>query len=329
VAGNLTMIHLLLGLDPSPIRQVPAPADLLLSPDSVAAGELGLPGGSVRFVPARGGWVGGDVLAGAVRAGISRVEGEGLWLYVDLGTNGEIVLGNADFALTCACSAGPAFEGGGIVCGMRADRGAVDGARVDPDAGTLELSLVGGGRRVKGICGSGLIALADALFRAGWVDRGARLTERVPAPLRAGEPDRPALALSTDGKVALWERDLASLVRAKAAIFAGIRTLLASLGATAGQLERVVVSGNFGRFLNLPAAVGIGLLPDLPAERYTYVDNGALEGAALLLLSADLGAELERYMERVTYVDLSELPGYMDEFVGASFLPHTDPGVLG
>jgi uncharacterized 2Fe-2S/4Fe-4S cluster protein (DUF4445 family) len=327
VAGNVTMIHLLLGEDPSGIRRVPSlPRALSFSP--VDAADLGWPGRTaapVYTVPGAGGWVGGDILAGAVRAGFSRAAETAL--YVDLGTNGEIVFGNAEFALACACSAGPAFEGGGIRCGMRAGRGAVDGAAINPENGAMELSVIGGGR-VRGLCGSGLIALADALFRAGWIDRGGRMTARVPGQRRVEGKWGAAIALSTDQRVALWERDLASLIRAKAAVFAGIRSLVNSLGPGGPGIERAYVSGNFGRYLNLPAAVGIGLLPDIPPGRYGYIDNGSLEGAALSLLSREFFAEIARYLTRVTYVDLSDLPGYMDEFVGASFLPHTSPACL-
>ena len=326
VAANVTMIHLLLAENPAGIRRVPSEPRALAFPPAAAAG-LGWPGRAgapVYTVPGAGGWVGGDILAGAVRAGFSRAAE--MALYVDLGTNGEIVFGNADFALACACSAGPAFEGGGIRCGMRADRGAVDGAAIDGESGAVELSVIGGGR-VRGLCGSGLIALADALFRAGWIDRGGRLTARVPAGRRVEGKWGAAIALSADGRVALWERDLASLIRAKAAVFAGIRTLVDSL-APGPSIERAFVSGNFGRYLNLPAAVGIGLLPDIPPGRYGYIDNGSLEGAALSLLSREFFAEIAAYLTRVTYVDLSELPGYMDEFVGASFLPHTSPDLL-
>ena len=328
VAGNVTMIHLLLAADPSGIRRVPSEPRALAFPP-VDAAELGWPGGDgapVYTVPAAGGWVGGDIVAGAVRAGFSRSP-EGMSLYVDLGTNGEIVLGGADFALACACSAGPAFEGGGIRCGMRADRGAVDGASVNAETGAVQLSVIGGGR-VRGVCGSGLIALTDALFRAGWIDRGGQFTDRVPTGQRVEGKWGTALALSEDGKVALWERDLASLIRAKAAVFAGIRSLLGALGPGPHTIDRAIVSGNFGRFLNLPAALGIGLLPSLPLGRYGYVDNGSLEGAALGLLSREFFAEIAGYLSRVTYVDLADVPSYMDEFVGASFLPHTSPELL-
>jgi uncharacterized 2Fe-2S/4Fe-4S cluster protein (DUF4445 family) len=328
VAGNATMIHLLLAADPSGIRRVPSQPRALAFPP-VDAAELGWPGGHgtpVYTVPAAGGWVGGDIVAGAVRAGFSRSQ-DAMSLYVDLGTNGEIVLGGADFALACACSAGPAFEGGGIRCGMRADRGAVDGASINSETGAVQLSVIGGGQ-VRGVCGSGLIALTDALFRASWIDRGGQFTDRVPAGQRVEGKWGTALALSEDGKVALWERDLASLIRAKAAVFAGIRSLLGALGPGPHTIDRAIVSGNFGRFLNLPAALGIGLLPSLPLGRYGYVDNGSLEGAALGLLSREFFAEIAGYLSRVTYVDLADVPGYMDEFVGASFLPHTSPELL-
>jgi uncharacterized 2Fe-2S/4Fe-4S cluster protein (DUF4445 family) len=328
VAGNVTMIHLLLAADPSGIRRVPSQPRALAFPP-IDAAKLGWPGGDgtlVYTVPAAGGWVGGDIVAGAVRAGFSR-SADAMSLYVDLGTNGEIVLGGADFALACACSAGPAFEGGGIRCGMRADRGAVDGASINAETGAVQLSVIGGGR-VRGVCGSGLIALTDALFRAGWIDRGGQFTDRVPAGRRVEGKWGTALALSEDRKVALWERDLASLIRAKAAVFAGIRSLLGALGPGPHTIGRAIVSGNFGRFLNLPAALGIGLLPSLPLGRYGYVDNGSLEGAALGLLSRQFFAEIAGYLSRITYVDLADLPGYMDEFVGASFLPHTSPELL-
>lgn len=327
VAGNVTMMHLLYGIDPSGIRRVPSePATLAFAP--LAAADLGWPGGTapVHTVPAAGGWVGGDIVAGLVRAGFSRAPA-GLGLYVDLGTNGEVALGGQDFALACACSAGPAFEGGGIRCGMRADAGAIDGARIDSDRAALELSVIGDSAP-RGVCGSGLIALAEALWRAGWIDRGGRVTNRLPAALRVRGIWGTGIALSADGSIALWERDLASLMRAKGAIFAGIRTLHAALGENAGPVERVIVSGNFGRFLKLPAAVDIGLLPDLPPGRFSYVHNGSLEGAALALLSRAFVEEIAAYLARITYINLSELPGYMDEFVGACFLPHTSPELL-
>ncbi len=326
VAGNLTMIHLLLGVDPSGIRRVPSePAALAFDPCD--AGSLGWPGpgAPVLTLPAAGGWGGGDIVAGIVRTGFSRAD-DGLTLYVDLGTNGEIALGGRDFALACACSAGPAFEGSGIRCGMRADRGAIDGARIDPETNRLELSVIGGGR-ARGVCGSGLIALTHALYCAGWIDRHARVAEKLPTRFRATGRWGAAVALTSNGSVALWERDLASLLRAKGAIFAGIRALVGALG-DGTRIERVVVSGNFGRYLNLPAAIGIGLLPDLPAGRYSYVDNGALEGAALALLSRAFVSEVHEYLSRITYVTLSDLPSYMDDFVAACFLPHTDPQAL-
>ena len=327
VAGNLTMMHLLLGVDPSGIRRVPPPP-VSLSFAPLAAAGLGWPGDEalVHTIPAVGSWVGGDIVAGLVRAGFSRAA-DGLGLYVDLGTNGEVALGGRDFALACACSAGPAFEGGGIRCGMRAERGAIDGARIDAERGTLEVSVVGGGA-ARGVCGSGLIALADGLWRAGWIDRAGRITDRLPSALRVDGTWGVGVAVSGCGGITLWERDLASLVRAKGAIFAGIRSLHRSLGEEAGSVGRVIVSGNFGRFLNLPAAIGIGLLPHLPPGQFGYIHNGALEGASLALLSRAFMAEIDDYLARVTYVDLSELPGYMDEFVGACFLPHTSPELL-
>jgi uncharacterized 2Fe-2S/4Fe-4S cluster protein (DUF4445 family) len=151
----------------------------------------------------------------------------------------------------------------------------------------------------------------------------------IPAEYRTEGKLGRAIRLAPEGRVNLYERDLASLIRAKAAVFSGIRTLLNSLGISSSGISEIIVSGNFGRFLNLPAAVGIGLLPNLPPDRYTYINNGSLEGAALSLLSQQFVVELEQYLKKITYLDLSEMPGYMDEFIAASFLPHTDPKVLG
>jgi len=215
----------------------------------------------------------------------------------------------------------------GIRCGMRADRGAIDGARMDLNRQALDFSVIGEGD-VRGICGSGLISLADVLFASGWIDRGAKFTESFPERYSIHGKYGKAVMLSPDGSIALYERDLASLIRAKAAVFSGIRSLKNELGIGITDLDEIIVSGNFGRYLNLPAAVGIGLLPDLPPDRYIYVNNGSLEGAALALLSRQFLNEMYTYIKKVTYVDLSEVPGYMDEFVAASFLPHTDPEAL-
>ena len=188
VAGNLTMMHLLVGADPSGIRRIPSEPRALAF-DPVPAADLGWPGADaalVHIVPAAGGWVGGDIMSGVVRCGFSRAT-DTVTLYVDLGTNGEIAVGGRAFALTCACSAGPAFEGGGIRCGMRADRGAVDGARVDPETELLALSVIGGGPP-RGLCGSGLITVTQALFSAGWIDRRAQFTDALPAAASDGRP---------------------------------------------------------------------------------------------------------------------------------------------
>ncbi len=328
VSGNLTMIHLLLGVNPSGIRRVPSEPVALEFPPKDAE-SLGWPGKGnvlVHTLPAAGGWVGGDIISGIVRSGFSRRE-DRLTLYVDLGTNGEIALGGSDFTMTCACSAGPAFEGSGIRCGMRADRGAIDGARVDLSRQALDLSVIGGDD-VRGVCGSGLISLADVLFASGWIDRGAKFTETLPERYAVHGKYGKAVALSPDGRIALYERDLTSLIRAKAAVFSGIRSLIGELGIGISDIDEIIVSGNFGRYLNLPAAVGIGLLPNLPPGRYVYVNNGSLEGAALALLSRQFLNEMYTYIKKVTYVDLSDVPGYMDEFVAASFLPHTDVEAL-
>ena len=187
-----------LGHPPRPVRSPRRSRSIRCAPRT-SAGRAAT--ALVHTIPAVGGWVGGDIVAGLVRAGFSRAT-DGLSLYVDLGTNGEVALGGSDFALACACSAGPAFEGGGIRCGMRADEGAIDGARVDVETGTLDLSTIGG-VPARGVCGSGLIALADALWRAGWIDRTGRrqrsASRGAPGRGRLGPRRRPRRQTSRSG----------------------------------------------------------------------------------------------------------------------------------
>jgi len=334
VSGNTTMVHLLLGVQPRHIREepyVPVFAEL----PSVRAVDLGLevhPQARLWPVPAVGSFVGGDIVSGLLCVRRFVEPGE-LYLFVDIGTNGEIVLGSDDWQLTCACSAGPAFEGSGVRCGMRAAPGAIERIELTDDGDVAHLDVVGGGRP-KGLCGSGLIQLLGELLRTGLVDRGGQLRDDPPHPriVRHGQVWAYVVVRGeqTDSglDLLLTDSDLENLVRTKAAIFSGCSLLLKKVGLAWSDLQRVYVAGGFGRYVAVEQAVTIGLLPDVPEDRFVFLGNSSLAGARLALLSTeerDRALELARTM---TYVELSAEPGYMDEYTGALFLPHTDLGVF-
>ncbi|RJP76598.1 MAG: DUF4445 domain-containing protein [Candidatus Zixiibacteriota bacterium] len=332
VAGNATMQHLFLGLDPRTIREEPYVPTVTHFP-LLSARDAGLglhPRAPVLFSPSVASYVGGDITAGLVAAGVHRAEE--LCLYVDLGTNGEVALGNREWLTACACSAGPAFEGSGVRCGMRALPGAVDQVRSD-GRGRLTFRVIGGGSP-RGICGSGLIDLLAELRATGRLDaRGKFRPEADPERLRRhGRHTELVLASEADtggaGDLAISEVDLDNLVRTKGAIFAGIMTLLKGVGLEPGAIDRVIIAGGFGRYLDVERAVQIGMLPDLPREHFSYLGNGSLRGAGLALLSQRLRDELEEVARRVTYFELSAWPGYMDEFMAALFLPHTEAALF-
>lgn len=328
VAGNTTMTHLFLGVSPKYLRlepYIPAAARFPV----VRAGELGLkvhPEAPVRCMPAVASYLGGDIVAGLLVADMQHLPGIGL--YIDIGTNGEMVLGGRDFLVGCACSAGPAFEGSGITCGMRATAGAIDGVTIDPDTLEARVHTVGGEKPL-GICGSGLVDLLAKMWRAGIIDRAGNF-QRLPSPrLRWGD-EGPEYVLawrreSGSGRdVVITEADVKNLLRSKAAVYAGIRSLLRSVDMELEAVEKVWIAGGFGNYLNIRAAVRIGLLPDLPPEKFVFLGNASVKGARLALLSGRAWQEAERVAQGITYLELSVGNTFMDEFVSALFLPHTD-----
>ncbi|MCG7844552.1 MAG: ASKHA domain-containing protein [Methanomassiliicoccales archaeon] len=343
VAGNTVMVHMFLGLDPGRIRYEPYIAVTNLPPKATA-GELGLkvnPLALVYVVPGRASYVGGDVVADVVASGL--VQKEGVGLLIDVGTNGEVVLGNAEWLLACSASAGPAFEGGEVCHGMRAGDGAIE--KVSLRNG-VEYSTIGQ-VRPKGICGSGLIDLLAQLFLTGVLDKKGHLQES--ERVRQGEYGREyVLVYSKDAEkdgydlkatgmpccptdkverrrdITVTEEDIVNVIRTKAAIFAAAEVLLDTGGLTFQDLDRVYIAGGFGHHIDLDNAVAIGLLPDLPRERFTFLGNAALDGAKMCLLSAQKRDEALQVHRSMTYVELSTDQRFFDHFSSASFLPHTD-----
>ncbi len=326
-AGNTTMAHLLLGIPPDFIRlepYIPAAARFPV----VRAGELGLevnPEAPVLSFPAVASYVGGDIVSGVLVSGAA--EAEPVSLFIDIGTNGEIVLGNRDWLVACACSAGPCFEGGGITFGTRATPGAIQRVEIDEDY-EVRVETVGGAKPI-GICGSGLVDCLAKLLAAGIIDRAGRFQE-VDTPRRRDSDDGPEFVLvwqeeaATDGDIVITESDVKNLLRAKGAIYAGIRSLLKTVELPEEAIERIYIAGGFGNYLNIKDAVEIGLLPDLPREKYVFIGNASVKGARMALLSREALRGAEEVARKMTYLELSAGNMFMEEFTSAMFLPHTD-----
>jgi len=325
LAGNTTMTQLLLGIEPEYIRLAPYTPTLFRVPRWTAA-DIGLriaPNTPVDMAPAIGSYVGGDILSGMLCTPLA-ADSEALSLFIDIGTNGEMVLGNSEFLLSCACSAGPAFEGGGIRCGMRASGGAVERVQIDPLTKELAVSVIGGGEPA-GICGSGMISLIAELFRAGLIDAAGKLIRGGSDRITVQGKTASFTLAETDGRViAVTEADIENLIRAKAAVFSACCVMLKQVGLTFSDLERVYIAGGFGRYLDNEDAKTIGLLPNLPPEKYGFLGNASLMGAYMTLLSRRHRETRRALAAKTTYLDLSAEPGYMDEYMAALFLPHTD-----
>lgn len=328
LAGNTTMNHLLLGLFADPIRMEPF-VPTFFRAEGVLARDIGLPlhpEATLVLAPNIGSYVGGDITAGTLSSMIwNRPE---LCLFIDLGTNGELVLGNNEFLMSCACSAGPAFEGGDISCGMRATDGAIEACAIDPM--TLEPTLtVVGGCAPAGICGSGIIDIIAELFRTGAINGKGKLireSERIVHDEHGMGSYVLAWQRDTGGvkDVVINEVDIDNFIRAKGAIYSATATMLAALDLDASMIERVYVAGGIGSGINMRNAVTIGMFPDIPIGQFSYIGNSSLTGAYAMLLSSGALEKVEELGASMTYLELSNVPGYMDAFVAACFLPHTD-----
>jgi uncharacterized 2Fe-2S/4Fe-4S cluster protein (DUF4445 family) len=329
VAGNTTMIHLFLGIPPSPIRVAPYIPTVNL-PGVYLAGEIGLPinpQAVVDCLPGIASYVGSDISAGALACDIATTDH--LTLFIDVGTNGEIVLGTRDWLVTCACSAGPAFEGAGVVDGMRATEGAIEEVWVNSTTFEPTYRVIGGGKP-RGICGSGLISLLAELFVTGVIDRagGVKLDLDTPRVRQSDHGPEYVVAwgaeTETGRDIVLTKVDVDNLMRAKAAIYAGFTVLAASVGVNLASVEQVLVGGSFGKYINVEKAVQIGLLPDLPWERFRFLGNTSLQGAYMALLSLDQRQVLAQIARQMTYIELSADNTFYEAFTAAMFLPHTE-----
>jgi len=330
IGSNTTMNHLLLGVEADPVRMEPY-IPSFFSWEGLLAGDLKLPANPlapVLIAPNIGSYVGGDITAGTLAAGIW--DKDEMSLFIDLGTNGELVFGNRDFLMSCACSAGPAFEGGDISSGMRATDGAVEAAVIDKDTMEPTLSVIGDpGQKVVGICGSGIIDMISELFRCGIINARGLFAREGKRILRdAHGMGRYVLAFpeesETGREVSLNEVDIDNFIRAKGAIFSAIDTLLNSVDMTPDCIDKVYVAGGIGSGINMKNAVNIGMFPDVELEKFQYIGNSSLTGAYAMVVSDEANAKCHEVAANMTYLELSTYPGYMDSFVAACFLPHTD-----
>ena len=334
VAGNTTMNHLFAGVNADPVRMEPY-IPTFYKTNSLYASDLGLtvnPDAHIIIAPNIGSYVGGDITAGTL---VSM-----LWnkpefsLFIDLGTNGELVFGNSDFMMSCACSAGPAFEGGDISCGMRATDGAIEACTIDKETMEPTFTVVGdSGQKPIGLCGSGIIDVISELFSAGIINpkgKFVREGERIHRD-KYGMGSY-VLAFQKDAgaekDVEITEVDIDNFIRAKGAIFSAIRTMLNSLEFDVSMIEEVYVAGGIGSGINMKNAVNIGMFPDIPLEKFHYIGNSSLTGSYLMLLSTEAEKKTYELAANMTYMELSTVPTYMDEFVGACFIPHTDTGMF-
>ena len=334
IGANTTMNHLLLGVDAEPVRMEPY-IPSFFGWDGLVAGDLKLPANplaKVSIAPNIGSYVGGDITAGTLAAGFW--DKDEMSLFIDLGTNGELVFGNQDFLMSCACSAGPAFEGGDISCGMRATDGAVEAAVIDEATMEPTLTVIGDeGQKVVGICGSGIIDIIAELFRCKIINaRGLFCREGSRVKRDEYGMGRYVLATAeeseTGREVSINEVDIDNFIRAKGAIFSAIDTLLASVDMPMEAIDTVYVAGGIGSGINMQNAVRIGMFPDVELEKFKYIGNSSLTGAYAMVMSDAADAKCHEVMANMTYLELSTYPGYMDNFVAACFLPHTNASLF-
>ena len=334
VASNTTMNHLFAGINADPLRTEPyIPA--FFKTNSLFASDVGVDinkDAHIIMAPNIGSYVGGDITAGTLVSQIwNRPE---FSLFIDLGTNGELVFGNSDFMMSCACSAGPAFEGGDISCGMRATDGAIEACTIDKETMEPTYKIVGDpGTKPVGLCGSGIIDVISELYICGIINPKGKFI-REGKRIKHDKYGMGSYILAFEEEagsvkdVEITEVDIDNFIRAKGAIFSAIRSMLTSLDFDVSMIDDVYVAGGIGSGINMQNAVNIGMFPDIPIEKFHYIGNSSLTGAYLMLLSTPAEKKTYELAANMTYMELSTVPIYMDEFVGACFIPHTDTSMF-
>lgn len=326
-AGNTTMTHLFLGLDPAQIRMDPY-IPVANNIPFVRAKETGIKINRSAFVyclPGRSSYVGGDITADILATGLHKKDE--LALLIDVGTNGEVVLGNKEWMVSCSCSAGPAFEGGEVDFGIRATNGAIERVTLTPD---LEAKYETIGKvKPKGICGSGLIDLLAELFMHGAINKAGQFEDTGSKRIRPGDEGKEFVVVwaedtNINKDMVISEVDIRNIMRTKAAVFAACSVLLKTMNYKFSDIEKLYVAGGFGNYLDVRKSVYLGLLPDVNTELYSFIGNGAVAGSRLVLLDESKLDEAKDIVRTMTYIELSVNPMFYNEFTSALFFPHTD-----
>ncbi|TET47198.1 MAG: DUF4445 domain-containing protein [Dehalococcoidia bacterium] len=328
-AGNTTMTQILLGLNPQYLRLTPyTPVANFFPP--VPANSLGIQVSDHAHLfsfPAVASYVGGDIVSGIVGSGVH--QRKALTFFMDIGTNGEIVVGNSDWMVTASCSAGPAFEGGGVKHGIIAAEGAIEDVKINPATFEPKIGTIGNARP-KGICGSGLINTVAEMLGTGVIGQNGKFNQDLSTRrVRPGADGYEyvlarAAETQTGSDIVITEIDIDNLMRAKAAMYAGCQTLSKSVGIECCNFDQVIIAGAFGSHIDIKRAITIGLLPELPEERFIFIGNGSLLGARLTSFSTDLLDDARRVAQMMTNFELSENVDFMNNYVAALFLPHTN-----
>ena len=329
ISGNTTMVHLLLGIDARYIRREPYIPTITEFP-IIKAGHIGLKAAhyaGVFVMPGPAGYVGGDIVSGILYTGFHNTND--LTLFIDVGTNGEIVLGNNEFLMTAACSAGPAFEGGGIRWGMRAETGAIEKILLDPETFEPEYETIEG-KTARGICGSGMIDLLSEMHMKGVLGQDGRFRIDSSHPRMTIFNNELAFIIEfaknidTEEDIIFTESDIKSLTLSKAAVYGGFTVLLEEIGMNFSMVSQMIITGGFGQYLDIEKAISIGLLPDIERGKFKYMGNSSIAGAYMALLSNTYRQQSIQISNSMTYVDFSSNTRFMEEFTKAQFLPHTD-----
>jgi len=328
-AGNMTMVHLLLRVDPTYLRREPYVPTANFMP-VIRAAEAGIkinPRGLLDCIPGVSSYVGADIVAGVLASGID--EKEALSMLIDIGTNGEVVLGNKDWLTCCSSSAGPAFEGSGVSSGVRAMEGAIQRVEITPKDFEVTYSTIGKTKAI-GICGSGYIDSLAELLKAGVIDRSGKLREDIAsARVREGKEGLEFVLVrgkeTQDGEdVVVTQVDIINLIRSKGAIYTAAKVLVNKMGLELTDIKKIYLAGGFGNYLNIEKSIRIGLLPDLERDRFEFIGNTSLAGAKFALLSYDAMRKAKEIARKMAYIELSVEPSFMNEYTGSLFIPHTD-----
>lgn len=329
LAGNSTMTQLLLKINPSYIRRDPyVPASIMYPPFHAKQIDIDLADHTIALIyPGVSSYVGGDIIAGVMASGMYRTSE--LTLYMDIGTNAEIVIGHKDWMVCTAASAGPAFEGGGVKFGMRATKGAIEDFSINPV--TFEPMIITvGNKKAKGICGSGMITLAAKLLEAGVIDSRGKFNQALDTERIRKTDDIWEYVIvykentQIERDITITEPDLDNLIRAKGAMYSAALTLLEEIGLKINDIEKIILAGGFGSYVELESAITIGLLPEMDPEKVTYLGNGSLLGCKINSLTNALRRDVANVVNMMTNFELASTPSYMDHYMGSLFLPHTE-----